>query len=103
MTIKIVDFFQGAIGTPADKILQWDPKKQAGADPNKHGTIAYTAPEVIRGSFDSKCDVWSIGIIIFTLMCGEPPFVGADDVKIANAILKGSFMFRRKPIHSIYM
>jgi hypothetical protein len=30
------------------------------------------------------------------MLCGETPFTGADEMKIANAILKGNFLFRRK-------
>ena len=93
LSIRITDFMQGSIGTPADKILKWDPKTQQN-DKKSFGTIAYTAPEAIRGNFDVKSDVWSIGILAFTLLCGETPFTGADDMKIANAILKGTFVFR---------
>ncbi len=97
LSIKITDFMQGAIGTPADKILTWDPKTQSN-DKKNFGSIAYTAPEAIRGNFDIKSDVWSIGILAFTLLCGETPFTGADEMKIANAILKGNFVFRCKDI-----
>ena len=51
---------------------------------------------MIRGSYNEKCDVWSIGVIVFTLMCGEPPFAGNVESKIANAIIKGTVMFRCK-------
>jgi serine/threonine protein kinase len=95
ISLKIVEFAQGAIGTAADKIANWDPKTEQEKQ-NKFGSIAYTAPEVIRGDYNEKCDLWSIGVIIFTLMCGEPPFLGAAESKIANAILKGTVMFRCK-------
>lgn len=100
LSIKITDFMQGAIGTPADKILTWDPKTQQN-DKKNFGSIAYSSPETIRGNFDIKSDVWSIGILAFTLLCGETPFTGADEMKIANAILKGNFVFRCNNIESI--
>lgn len=38
------------------------------------GTIYYIAPEVIKGSYNYKCDLWSTGIILYMLLAGEPPF-----------------------------
>lgn len=36
------------------------------------GTLATMAPEVIRGSFTYKCDVWSLGCCLFALLCRKP-------------------------------
>ena len=40
----------------------------------KCGTLYTTAPEVIREHYDQRCDVWSVGVVIFTLLCGKRPF-----------------------------
>jgi len=38
-------------------------------------TIFYTAPEVFEGEYDMRCDVWSIGVILFSLLAkGKLPF-----------------------------
>ena len=39
------------------------------------GTIAYTAPEVFRiGEYDQKVDMWSLGVVLYTMLIGHEPF-----------------------------
>lgn len=61
------------------------------------GTIYYIAPEVFRNNYDEKCDIWSCGIILYTMLCGHPPFRGSNEVEIKNKILNHSkFDFQEK-------
>ena len=44
------------------------------------GTIAYMSPEMIQGnSHDKKCDIWSIGVILYAMLVGEPLFTHDSD------------------------
>uniref|UniRef100_A0A672ID92 Protein kinase domain-containing protein n=1 Tax=Salarias fasciatus TaxID=181472 RepID=A0A672ID92_SALFA len=54
------------------------------------GTPEYVAPEVIMNKgHDFGADCWSLGILIFELLTGNPPFSGADPIKIYTMVLHG--------------
>lgn len=51
------------------------------------GTAYYIAPELMQGSYNEKCDIWSAGVILFMLLSSYPPFDGSSDKEIMNKIL----------------
>lgn len=65
----------------------------------KYGTPYYIAPEVLKGDYDEKCDVWSCGVILYVLLSGEPPFNGVNSRAILQRVASGRFAFRN-PIWS---
>jgi calcium-dependent protein kinase len=66
--VKVIDF-----GTSVEHT---DPSEKLKA---RLGTAYYIAPEVLRGEYDEKCDVWSCGVILYIFLCGYPPFNGEND------------------------
>jgi len=81
LTIKIIDW--GC----AQTIKTTKHKKQA------DGTAYYIAPEVLKGEYNEKCDIWACGVIFYILLCGYPPFNGETDDEIYLEVLKGKFQF----------
>lgn len=60
---------------------------------SKVGTLYYLAPEVFEGSYDAKCDVWSLGIMLYKMLTGNFPFKGDTDEQILNNIRVGQVNF----------
>ena len=56
-----------------------------------YGTAYYIAPVVLSGSYTEKCDMWSIGVILFIMLSGRPPFGGKADREILEKVQKGVY------------
>jgi calcium-dependent protein kinase len=69
------------------------------------GTPYTVAPEVIRGSYDERCDIWAIGVIAFLLFSGEPPFGGCGGPEplstVRANILAGDYGFEPEDIWEV--
>jgi len=58
------------------------------------GSPAYAAPELfVEETYDEKVDMWSLGVILFLLLCGEPPFYGDTIKELTNKIVDCEFDF----------
>ncbi len=87
--IKIIDF-----GTA--KIREKDKRE------NKVlGSCFYIAPEVLNKKYNEKCDIWSCGVILYILLCGNVPFNGRDERDISQKIKIGKFDLNISPFDTI--
>ena len=77
--IKIVDFGAAINFVPGSSMKEMI------------GSAFYLAPEVARYNYDEKCDMWSSGVILYILLCGNPPFGGDTNEKIIARIKKGAY------------
>ncbi len=58
------------------------------------GTPGYVAPEILeQEKYNHTCDYWSIGIVMYILLCGFPPFYDEDSNVLFEKIKKGKFDF----------
>ena len=79
LQVKLIDF-----GTA--KIFE------KGQQENKYvGSSYYMAPEILKRKYDEKCDLWSIGVVLYILLTGRPPFDGNDDDEILENVKKGVY------------
>ncbi|XP_069479814.1 serine/threonine-protein kinase 33 isoform X2 [Ambystoma mexicanum] len=85
LNIKVTDFGlavqKGGVGS--ENMLQ-----------STCGTPIYMAPEVINAhDYSQQCDIWSIGVIMYMLLSGDPPFKGSSEERLFENIKKGELHF----------
>ncbi|CAN1277255.1 Serine/threonine-protein kinase AtPK2/AtPK19 [Linum perenne] len=52
------------------------------------GTVEYMAPEIIQGKgHDKAADWWSVGVLLYEMLTGKPPFIGGNREKIQKKIV----------------
>jgi calcium-dependent protein kinase len=79
--LKVIDFGL-ACKFSADQVLT-----------TKAGTPYYVAPQVLAGKYDQSSDMWSLGVIMYVVLCGYPPFYGESDADVLAKVRLGNFSF----------
>ena len=97
--IKLIDFGSSLDidGTDFEKKIEEMKKKEKKRRPDFiHfvGTPNYMAPECVHNKFsDKRCDLWSLGCILYDLYVGFPPFNGASEYLIFQKSIKAKYIF----------
>jgi calcium/calmodulin-dependent protein kinase I len=61
------------------------------------GTPGYVAPEILEGQlYDWQADCWSLGVIVYILLGGYPPFIEQNQRELFRKIRKGQFEFHEE-------
>ena len=93
--IKIIDF--GLSNLYLTGVNSENPALAFGADflETPCGSPGYTPPEMILGcKYDGLLtDIWSSGIILYSMLCGFLPFDDPSEEKLYSKIIKGEFLF----------
>jgi hypothetical protein len=58
------------------------------------GTVGYTAPEIVKDERYSKSvDMWAMGCVLYTLLCGFPPFYDESIQVLTEKVARGQYTF----------
>ncbi|KAH6871335.1 kinase-like domain-containing protein, partial [Thelonectria olida] len=59
------------------------------------GTVGYAAPEIVKDEpYSMSVDIWALGCVLYMLLCGFPPFYGADKNDLTKKVAVGQFTFQ---------
>lgn len=83
--IKLIDFGFACLSDPEIPLTE------------SIGTPLYVAPEVLMHSYDYRCDVWSLGVMMHILLYGYPPFDSDDQNELLRKILYSQPDFDMNP------
>jgi serine/threonine protein kinase len=83
--VKVLDFGVATLSGGGDST---DPLRRPGS---LVGTLHYLSPEQVRGEpiIDTRSDIYSLGVVLYEMLAGEPPFTGDTPLDTLAAIVEG--------------
>jgi len=88
--IKVLDFGLAKIQSPASDMTSTRATTEwLTGEGSLLGTLPYMSPEQLRGEpVDHRSDIFSLGIVLYQMTTGQPPFRGKSSAEIQSAILR---------------
>lgn len=86
----------GGGGIGIVKLADFGLSKQIWYDETKTpcGTVGYTAPEIVRDQhYSREVDMWALGCVLYTLLCGFPPFYDDQIDVLTEKVARGQYTF----------
>ena len=93
--IKVIDFGLSEFQSLPENLLEIISGEKNMMMTGYVGTPHYISPEVIKGKYNQKCDIWSAGVILYAMLSGSFPFDGKSDKDIYKAIIKRKYDFKK--------
>jgi serine/threonine protein kinase len=85
--VRLIDFGLSKLGKKESKDIA--------------GTLYYMAPEALNGKHNQRSDMWSLGVLLYTLVSGYLPFQGRTADDVVKRINKGAFHFKHKEFEQV--
>ncbi|GBG79433.1 hypothetical protein CBR_g29580 [Chara braunii] len=83
-TLKVIDFGLSEFVPPGARLS------------DIVGSAYYVAPEVLKQSYGVEADLWSVGVICYTLLCGGRPFFARSESQVFEAVLEADPRFEEE-------
>lgn len=87
--IRVADFGSAALFCAEEKLSKFI------------GSPYYVSPSVIKGSYGSEADLWSLGVVLYILLSGVPPFFGKSRAETIGAVLNNPLNLRAGKLASV--
>jgi eukaryotic-like serine/threonine-protein kinase len=93
--LKVLDFGISKLASSAER----EHETPLTSDATELGSPSYMAPEQMLGAadVDVRCDVYSLGVVLYELLAGHPPFFGPNRIEICANVLTSP----PPPLHSL--